>query len=131
MRRGTTLIELTIIIIVLFAFLSMSFIGVRVWKEGSDRAGCVINIRHMQQAVRGFQNTRNLLPGDDTTSLSPPLTLNNELVGTGKFLPTQPACPGNGVYTMTGNTIPAIGTLYMTCSLAASKGHEPSEYDTW
>jgi hypothetical protein len=91
----------------------------------------VFNIRHVQQAMRGFSNSNSLLPGDDTSTLSPPVTLSGELIGPGKFIPESPECPGNGLYSMGGNAIPELGTLYMTCSLEGPEGHVPEGYDGW
>ena len=130
-RPGLTLIELTVVIVVVMAFLSMIFIGVRSWKRGSDRANCVLNIRHLQMAVRGYANSRQLNPGEDTALLSPPVNLTNTMIGPGKFVEGQPICPGNGLYTMGGNVIPLMGSLYMTCSLETVEGHIPDEYATW
>lgn len=124
---GVTLLELSIVIVVVLLFLGMTWIGVSAWKKGSDRASCVINIRNVQLAVRGYSNSNSLEAGDDTT----PLNLSAEIVGPGKFIPSTPLCPGGGVYAMGGNTVPAIGTLYLNCSLDASDGHVPAEFTTW
>ena len=40
------------------------------------------------------------------------------------------SCPGGGDYDH-APTIPPIGTLAMTCSLATSQGHVPSNYADW
>lgn len=130
-RSGFTLLELTIVIMVVLMFLGMTFVGVTGWKRGADRAGCVLNIRHMQMAVRGYSNSNGLLPGENTTALSPPVSLAGELVGSGGFLPQSPVCPGNGSYTLGGDTIPQIGTLYMRCSLEGTQGHVPDDHGTW
>ena len=52
-KSGMTLLELTVVILVLLSLISILFIGARAWKKGSDRAGCIMNIRNVQQAVRG------------------------------------------------------------------------------
>ncbi len=130
-HSGVTLIELSVIILVLFAFISMTFIGAKAWKRGADRSACVLNIRHMQLAVRGFANSRRLDPGENAGLLSPPISVQSELIGPGKYLPGAPLCPGGGLYSFMDNTIPPIGTLYMTCSLAESNGHVPDEYSQW
>lgn len=131
MRPGLTLIELTVIILVFMAFLSMIFIGVGAWKRGSDRSGCILNIRHVQMAVRGYANTNQLQPGDNTFLLSPPVDLEDTLIGVGSFIPSEPQCPGNGLYTLGGDNIPPLGSLYMSCSLEASDGHVPEKYGSW
>ena len=126
-----TLLELSVVIVVVLLFLGMTFIGVKGWKRGADRAGCVLNIRHMQQAVRGYSTSNSLFPGDDTAAMSSPAVLADEIVGPGKFIPQSPSCPGRGVYSFGGNVIPQIGSLYMSCSLEASDGHAPQEFDSW
>ncbi|MGB1128846.1 MAG: prepilin-type N-terminal cleavage/methylation domain-containing protein, partial [Haloferula sp.] len=77
--KGMTLLELTVVILVLLSLISILFIGARAWKKGSDRAGCIMNIRNAQQAVRSYANMYNTdsIPG-------------SELVGTGKFLESMP-----------------------------------------
>ena len=55
-KSGMTLIELTVVILVLLSLISILFVGARAWKKGSDRAGCIMNIRNVQQGVRSFQN---------------------------------------------------------------------------
>jgi hypothetical protein len=109
----------------------MTFIGVSGWKRGANRAECVMNIRHMQLAVRGYSNAHSLKPGEDTSMSSTPVILAAELVGPGRFAPRVPDCPGRGIYSLGGNSIPEIGSLYMSCSLGASDGHVPAEYDSW
>ena len=42
---------------------SVLFIGARAWKKGSDRAACIMTIRNVQQAVRGYQGINNLANG--------------------------------------------------------------------
>lgn len=126
-RRGMTLIELTVVILVILSLITILFVGARAWKRGSDRAGCLMQIRQVQVAVRSYANINGHVLGDDVS----PLSLQTEVIGSGKFLEQTPECPANGAYTFGGNTIPALGTLYMTCSLAASDSHVPEEYAGW
>jgi type II secretory pathway pseudopilin PulG len=122
---GMTLLELTVVILVLLSLISILFIGARAWKKGSDRAGCIMNIRNVQQAVRSHANMQGLNPGDTFT--------NNDVFGAGKFIEKTPDCPDpNGDYTgLAGTTVPAVGTLFITCDLAVSDDHEPSSYTDW
>jgi type II secretory pathway pseudopilin PulG len=62
-KAGVTLLELTVVILVLLTLIGILFIGVNAWRRGSDRAANVLNMRNVQQAMRGHQNTRNLNPG--------------------------------------------------------------------
>jgi len=52
-KAGMTLLELTVVILVLLSLISILFVGARQWKKGSDRAGCIMLQRNIQQAVRG------------------------------------------------------------------------------
>lgn len=121
-KPGMTLIELTVVILVLLSLISILFVGARAWKKGSDRAGCIMNIRNMQQAARSQQNMYNLSSGGALAS--------SDLIGSDKFMENAPVCPGGGSYTHTG-TVPAVGTLYTTCSLASSDSHVPASYGDW
>lgn len=121
---GMTLLELTVVILVLLSLISILFIGARAWKRGSDRAGCIMNIRNVQQAVRSHANMQGINPSGTF--------VNADVFGTGKFIEKTPACPGTGSYTgLDGTTVPAVGTLFITCSLAATEGHVPSSYSDW
>lgn len=120
---GLTLIELTVVILVLLALISVLFIGARAWKRGSDRAACIINIRNAQQAVRSFQNLRGRNDGSA-------INFNTDLVGIGNFIETFPVCPGGGTYTP-ATTIPTLGTLALPCSLATSDQHVPDQFAGW
>lgn len=121
--KGLTLIELTVVILVLLALITVLFIGGRAWKKGSDRAGCILNIRNAQQAVRSYQNLRGLPDGA-------PLNFSADIVGSGNFVETYPLCPAIGTYTP-ATTLPGLGTLVLPCSLATSEQHEPDQFSGW
>jgi len=57
---GMTLLELTVVILVLLSLITILFIGARAWKKGSDRSANIMNIRNCQQAMRGEQNMKQL-----------------------------------------------------------------------
>jgi prepilin-type N-terminal cleavage/methylation domain-containing protein len=120
-KRGMTLLELTVVILVLLSLISILFIGARAWKKGSDRAACVITIRNVQQMIRSYQNLNDEPFGAtiDVFVIANEFQLSN--IGT---------CPGGGDYDHAG-TIPPVGTLVMTCSLAGSDGHVPDDYYGW
>ena len=73
-KSGMTLLELTVVILVLLSLISILFIGARAWKKGSDRSANIMNVRNIQQAVRGQQNSRDLrstaLVDDDAIFIS-------------------------------------------------------------
>ncbi len=111
MRRksGMTLLELTVVILVLLSLISILFIGARAWKKGSDRAANILNIRNVQQAVRAHSNIRGMNTGDTLAS--------TEIVGSGKYLNSVTA-PNSDITYAYGTVIPAIGTLYLTATYA-------------
>lgn len=118
---GMTLLELTVVILVLLSLVAILFIGSRAWKRGSDRAGCIMNIRQAQMSVRSYQNLNDFPQGHTLDMVA-------DVIG-GGFM-NDPVCPGSGTYTHL-NYIPAVGELVTTCSLAGSERHEPVDYTGW
>jgi len=127
--RGMTLLELTVVILVLLSLISVLFIGANAWKKGSDRALCVMSIRNVQTAVRSFSNLYGYNPGESVPGLQ------MRVIGPGQFVEQLPTCPSSGVYTYGGDegaeTIPQVGTLYLNCSLATSASHVPTDVSDW
>ena len=130
-KAGMTLLELTVVILVLLSLMSILFIGARAWKKGSDRAGCVMNIRNLQQAMRGHQNMTGAIPGGAGMK-------KDSIVGTdGSYIQTEPHCPGETTaaydYLPDGN-YPALGTLYATCGnsdTVIQAEHVPNDKSGW
>lgn len=127
-KSGMTLLELTVVILVLLSLISILFIGARAWKKGSDRAASILQIRNVQQAVRSYSNMNNRNPGDTETGLV------DEIFGAGKFIETNPVGthPGGGdlaFATAEPTVIPAIGTLYMTVTGTDAEDFEPESTD--
>ena len=121
-QAGLTLIEITLVIAVLLGLISVLFIGVSAYKEGSNRAKCILNMSNVQKAVRAYQNLYEKSEGD-TLALT-------DLVGSGKLIETAPICPSQGTYSVAGN-VPPVGTVYLTCSLSASNDHVPNTVTGW
>ncbi len=128
---GMTLLEVTVIVVVLLTFLGMTFIGVRAWKRGSDRMSCVMNIYRTQMAVRSVADMNGLAPGTDAGALSNPIDVQALLMGENGFIDSVPECPGSGTYHFGGNVIPRKGVLYVSCSMAAAGNHVPIDYAKW
>jgi prepilin-type N-terminal cleavage/methylation domain-containing protein len=112
-QRGTTLIELSVVIAVLLLLVGVLFIGITAWKNGANTAACVVNLSSIQKAARGYQNMNGLLPASAEASAS---------LQSAGFWATAPTCPAAGTYTW-GTVVPAVGTAYVTCSIT---GHAPS-----
>ena len=62
-RLGMTLIEITVVILVLLSFIGTLLVGTRAWINHSDRSASIITIRNAQQAVRGYANTVGQIEG--------------------------------------------------------------------
>ena len=112
-QRGTTLIELSVVIAVLLLLVGVLFIGITAWKSGANQAACIVNLSSIQKAVRGFQNMNQLTTGG---------TLAVTTLTSAGFWQTAPVCPAGGSYTPLG-TVPSQGTAYMTCNIG---GHVPN-----
>ena len=102
-KAGMTLLELTVVILVLLSLITILFIGARAWKKGSDRSTNLINLRNCQQAMRGHQNTHQLAVGDGFTQ-----TMLEDYM---KF----PTTVATVTYTA-GTVITPTGTLWLTAS---------------
>jgi prepilin-type N-terminal cleavage/methylation domain-containing protein len=112
-QRGTTLIELSVVIAVLLLLVGVLFIGITAWKNGANTAACIVNLSSIQKAARGYQNLNGLLTASTETSAS---------LGSAGFWASVPVCPAAGTYTFM-STVPSVGTAYATCSLS---GHAPN-----
>jgi prepilin-type N-terminal cleavage/methylation domain-containing protein len=105
-KSGMTLLELTVVILVLLSLISILFIGARAWKKGSDRSANIMNIRNVQQAARGHENMYNLavaapLPNASIVSTN----------GTTGYLKT-PTPPANLPAYTYADVVTPVGTLY-------------------
>jgi prepilin-type N-terminal cleavage/methylation domain-containing protein len=114
-QRGTTLIELSVVIAVLLLLVGVLFIGITAWKNGANTAACIVNLSSMQKAARGYQNLNQLSAGSSETST---------MLANASFWASTPVCPGGGTYAW-AITVPIPGAVYTTCTLSAS-GHVPS-----
>jgi prepilin-type N-terminal cleavage/methylation domain-containing protein len=112
-QRGTTLIELSVVIAVLLLLVGVLFIGMTAWKNGANTAACIVNLGSIQKAVRGYQNMNGLAQGS---------TLAVATLTSAGFWSRTPVCPAGGTYAPLG-TVPAQGVAYMTCTIS---GHAPS-----
>lgn len=98
---------------------STLFVGARAWKNGSDRAACILNIRNVQQAVRSYQHMNDMKEGD-------PIPW-DKIFGEDGFLDAKPTCPAGGAYKFS-DTFPPVGGLSCECS---ESDHRPASHDGW
>ena len=124
LQSGTTLVELSVVIAVILLLVSVLFIGVTAWRNGANRAACLVNISSVQKAVRGYQN----LHADDTTITG----VDMPALIADKYFGVAPTCPSNGTYTVNAAPFPAAGVAAMTCSLSAAPNlHAPKSTTNW
>ncbi len=135
-KSGMTLLELTVVILVLLSLISILFIGARAWKKGSDRAASILQIRNVQQAVRSYGNMYN-----KKINVAGEIP-DGEIFGDDKFMKTNPTGEGNhpagGTYTFTiaaPTTIPSVGTLYMETTTGGTEAEialmNPTDHSDW
>lgn len=121
-NRGLTLIEVTLVVATLLGLISVLFIGVGSYKEGSNRAVCVQQVASMQKAMRSYCNMHQIEPGQTVTNLK------SRIIQPSGFIRQEPTCPSGGEYTFVEGEVPGMGVLYMSCSIPE---HQPSNNTGW
>lgn len=119
---GLTLIEVTLVVSVLLGLISFSFVGANAYKEGADRATCILHIVEVQKGLRSFCNFHERKPGDTVSGLK------GAIIGPNRFVDVMPVCPSGGEYLFTEDEVPAMGTTFMRCSIVE---HEPATTNGW
>ena len=126
-----TLLELTVVICVLLSLTTLLFLGARAWKNGTDRAGCIMNIRNVQTSVRSYQNLYGYSPGGMPYAEGGTQDIAVHMFAKGYISDSQlsaiqggETCAGGGAYERDHpDTFPMVGTLYINCSLSEPKNH--------
>lgn len=138
-KRGITLLELTIIIVVIMSLLTILFFGATAWKRGNDRAGCVLVLRNVQMATRSYQNLYGYNYGGRPFADNGTQDIALHLYQKGyieKKLYDQARgsepCPGGGTYSTTlPDVFPLAGELFISCSLATAEEHKLDKQLDW
>ena len=126
LASGMTLIELTVVILVLLTLISVLFIGAQAYKRGAERATCILNIRNVQQAVRSDQNINEKKPGESGLVEAEIYDL------AGLKYTTTPFCPSGAHYTFQPDLkYPQPGELALVCDLKDSENHIPKRFVGW
>ena len=136
-KPGVTLIELTVVILVLLTLIGVLFIGAQIYKRGADRAACILNIRNIHQAVRAEQN---LTGGTEGGTLVYNTDIYAVTGGAANYLP-RPTCPTNNMAYTDAGIFPAVGTAAVICAefdpatgsspMAAEFDHAPTSVVGW
>jgi len=129
LKPGMTLIEITVVILVLLTLIAVLFIGANIYKKGADRAACILNIRNIHQAVRADQNLENKNEGDLLEGVIMSDTVE------GAYFETVITCPSaGGAYTVV-TEYPPIGIVGAVCATlgdAANKHFpDPDTTNSW
>ena len=119
-QRGTTLIELSVVIAVILLLFGVLFIGVQAWRNSANKAACLVNISSIQKAARGYQNAH---------LLNPPDPLPNANLVTDQYFTTLPTCPVSTNTYKFSDAVPDNGAAYAACSDAT--GHGPANTNNW
>ncbi|MGJ8661396.1 MAG: type II secretion system protein [Bacteroidota bacterium] len=128
LKPGVTLIELTVVIVVILSLISVLFIGATAYRNGASRSACLIKQRAIHQAVLSHMNMNQ---GDFGLAVNNDnglgATVEDQLVGTGLFFPTAPSCPrSSAAYVLTATAYPAVATSAVACptyTTAANGNH--------
>jgi hypothetical protein len=92
-------------------------------KKGNDRAGCILNCRNVQQAMRSCHGMNGHNPGDVLPAFG-----NSTLVGPGRFIESMPVCPAGYRYKWVEGRVPMVGELMIRCSCPE---HVPTGIEDW
>lgn len=100
------------IVLSIFMVFPMLFVGARAWKDGSDRAACIMNQRNITMQVQNYALQHQLQPGapiqiEDLLASDTDIDLN---------------CPSGGELILSP-TIPDDGVSAATCPNADEHGH--------
>lgn len=130
---GITLLELSIVILVLLTLVSILFVGARGWKKGADRSANILNIRNAQQAVRGYQNSHVLRFGEPLTE---DIVYGIAGDGVDAYL-RKPTPPTSAILSYQGGSVvPEIGELwlqvdYEDSTASSTYGTDYLDTDSW
>ena len=119
-NSGMTLMELTVVLIVMLVIAGAIMIGVKGYLAGTNRALCILTQHTIQDNARSYANMYELNIGD---AMAHTLFID----GADKLLPAAPVCKAGGTYTYT-DVVPDTSVEYATCSDAT---HLPKTPDGW
>jgi len=138
-RRGMTILELTMVVGVILLLTTLMYFAVRAWRIATDRSACIMTQRNIQLAVRSYQNMygygdgESPKPHEGGQNIIEHLYL-YEFIGNAyyQYLLGEDNCLGGGSYVVANPTaFPAEGQLFMSCSLAESRKHDPPGREKW
>jgi len=120
-KSGMTLLEMTVVILVLLSLTSILFIGAKAWKKGADRSANIMNLRNVQLAVRGHASTNDITQAET----GPPAVVGGAITRASIFGATDdgvngylrfPATIQSVAYTTPSPINTATGVMYLVAS---------------
>lgn len=146
-QSGMTLLEITVVIVVLLTLLSVLFVGASAWKRGADRTNAILIIRGAQSGMRSHTNIEG-------AEVGPYPGLPEQIFGAQRYVfnGTDPMSgearqdgelPGHprenlsfGFADDDGNAVPPVGTLYICTGGSAglsdfSFNPQANQYRNW
>jgi len=109
LKPGMTLIELTVVIIVLLTLISVLFFAGTAYIKASNRTACLTNQATIQKAMRGYATLNQIVPTGSITWTT--IKADGYIGG----LPSTMKCPTNKNGYVALNKVPAQGTLVAPC----------------
>jgi type II secretory pathway pseudopilin PulG len=122
-NSGMTLIELTVVIVVLLALIAVLFVGAKAYKKGADTAACVMNQRNIQQACLSYLNL-------NPSKVAADVTFGN--LNGAELMVSAPFCPSDAtaVFVIAPPADPE--TRWAVCPAAAFKAdHVAADIKNW
>ena len=137
--NGFSLLELAVVIAVILSLTTVLLLGARAWKNGTDRTGCIMNIREVQMSVRSYQNLYGYSAGGMPYAEEGTQDIGAHLLAKGFInartfdaIQGSEPCAGGGEYEREHpDVFPPDGQLYISCSLATQKDHVPDPELEW
>jgi prepilin-type N-terminal cleavage/methylation domain-containing protein len=114
-ERGFTLVEIMIVVLIIGILLAIAVPNFVRARESSRTKACVANLKQIEAAKEQWAM--------DTRAASDATPNWNDLVGSDKYMKSQPQCPSGGNYTI-GNvaTLPSCSIEAHTQAFTGSSG---------
>ena len=121
LKPGVTLIELTVVIVVILSLIAVLFIGAQAYRNGASRSACVVLLRSTHQAIRSHQNLNGGFAGGPVVGAA---TIEEAIIelmpdaNSNEFLTSFPVCPRDGVdyLNLDGSDYPEAGEVEVACT---------------
>lgn len=142
-----TLLEITVVILVMLSLISALFMGANAWKKGSDRSFSILLIRNAQQGVRSHLNVEGIADEASVPDLAQQVFGQNKYVPNGYESNGTPKADGElpdhprqglafGFAQGDSDLVPPFGELYVCTGGISSVADysynpKPEDYANW